>query len=64
MNKIPYYPESLMMSYGYQAAEHQGAVKCPLFQTLLLPLPLHPKEKPFLNLRTDFETPEKEKKWG
>jgi methionine-gamma-lyase len=33
MNKNPYSPESLMMSYGYKAAGHQGAVKCPLFQT-------------------------------
>ena len=26
-------PESLMMSYGYNPSEHQGSVKCPLFQT-------------------------------
>ncbi|MDR2927785.1 MAG: cystathionine gamma-synthase family protein [Cytophagaceae bacterium] len=25
--------ESLMMSFGYNASEHQGSVKCPLFQT-------------------------------
>ena len=26
-------PESLMMSYGYDASEHQGSIKCPLYQT-------------------------------
>ncbi len=26
-------PESLMMSYAYDAHEHQGAVKCPIYQT-------------------------------
>ena len=26
-------PESLMMSHGYNAHEHQGAVKCPIYQT-------------------------------
>ncbi len=26
-------PESYMMSLGYSAKEHQGAVKCPIFQT-------------------------------
>ncbi len=27
------YPESAMMSYGYNPAEYGGAVKCPIFQT-------------------------------
>ena len=26
-------PESLMMSYAYNAVEHQGSIKCPLYQT-------------------------------
>jgi methionine-gamma-lyase len=26
-------PESLMMSYGYEAARSEGAIKCPIFQT-------------------------------
>lgn len=26
-------PESLMMSYGYEAARSEGALKCPIFQT-------------------------------
>lgn len=27
-----FHPESLMMSHGFHAADHQGAIKCPLFQ--------------------------------
>jgi methionine-gamma-lyase len=29
----PLHPESLMMSYGYQPALSEGAIKCPIFQT-------------------------------
>jgi methionine-gamma-lyase len=29
----PLHPESLMMSYGYEPALSEGAIKCPIFQT-------------------------------
>lgn len=31
--KVSFYPETLMMSYGYKPELSQGAVKCPIFQT-------------------------------
>ena len=33
MSKNNYHPESLMMSYGYNPALSEGAIKCPIFQT-------------------------------
>jgi len=33
INGQPLRPESLMMSYGYDPARSEGAVKCPIFQT-------------------------------
>lgn len=33
MNKNRISPETLMLSLGYNAEAHQGAVKCPIFQT-------------------------------
>lgn len=33
MNENNYRPESLMMSYGYDPALSEGAIKCPIFQT-------------------------------
>jgi methionine-gamma-lyase len=33
INGHPLRPESLMMSYGYDPARSEGAVKCPIFQT-------------------------------
>lgn len=33
MKKRKLQPESLMMSLGYNAHEHQGAAKCPIYQT-------------------------------
>lgn len=33
MNDTNYRPESLMMSYGYNPALSEGAIKCPIFQT-------------------------------
>ncbi|MCB0623485.1 MAG: cystathionine gamma-synthase family protein [Saprospiraceae bacterium] len=32
-DKHRYHPESLMMSYGYDPALSEGAIKCPIFQT-------------------------------
>jgi methionine-gamma-lyase len=32
MMQSDFSPESLMMSFGYNAADHAGAVKLPLFQ--------------------------------
>jgi len=33
MDYKDFLPESLMMSYAFNASEHQGSVKCPLYQT-------------------------------
>lgn len=64
MNKIPYSPETLMMSYGYISANHQGAVKCPLFQTSTFAFNSAAEGKAFFELAYGLREPEKDEEMG
>jgi len=59
MQKKSYAPESLMMSYGYNASEHQGAVKCPLFQTSTFAFNSAREGKSFFELAYGLRKPDK-----
>jgi hypothetical protein len=48
-----FHPESLMMSHGFHAADHQGAIKSRFFRTLPLHSGLRRLESRFSNWPTD-----------
>ena len=51
-------PESRMMSHGFHAAEHQGAVKCPLFQNSTFAFKTAEDGKAFFELAYGLRKPE------
>ncbi|WP_010665566.1 cystathionine gamma-synthase family protein [Marinilabilia salmonicolor] len=64
MQKNFYAPESLMMSYGYHASEHQGAVKCPLFQTSTFAFNSAREGKAFFELAYGLREPNEGEEMG
>ncbi|PWD99159.1 cystathionine gamma-synthase family protein [Marinilabilia rubra] len=64
MKKNQYSPESLMMSYGYKASDHQGAVKCPLFQTSTFAFHSASEGKAFFELAYGLREPEAGEEMG
>ncbi len=64
MKEILYSPETLMMSYGYNSAKHQGAVKCPLFQTSTFAFNSAAEGKAFFELAYGLRKPEKGEEMG
>lgn len=64
MKKIQYSPESLMMSYGYKASDHQGSVKCPLFQTSTFAFNSASEGKAFFELAYGLRQPDEGEEMG
>jgi methionine-gamma-lyase len=64
MSKIPFSPETLMMSFGYNPANNQGAVKCPLFQTSTFAFNSAAEGKAFFELAYGLREPEKDEEMG
>lgn len=52
------YPESAMMSYGYDPADYSGAVKCPIFQTSTFVFPTAEEGKRQFELAYGLKTAE------
>lgn len=53
-----------MMSYGYHASEHQGAVKCPLFQTSTFAFNSAREGKAFFELAYGLREPDEGEEMG
>lgn len=54
----PMHPESLMMSYGYDPARSEGAVKCPIFQTSTFVFRTAEEGKAFFQVAYGLREPE------
>ena len=57
-------PESLMMSYAYNASEHQGSVKCPLYQTSTFVFKTAEEGKAFFEIAYGIREKRPEEKMG
>lgn len=63
-NHSLYSPESLMMSHGYRASDHQGSVKCPLFQTSTFAFKSASQGKAFFELAYGLREPDEGEEMG
>ena len=64
MSKIPLSPETQMLSFAYNSADHQGAVKCPLFQTSTFAFNSAAEGKAFFELAYGLREPSKGEEMG
>ncbi len=64
MEASNYSPESLMMSYGYDAYQHYGSVKCPLYQTSTFAFKTAEEGKAFFELAYGLRQPIEDEKMG
>lgn len=62
--KRKFKPESLMMSYGYNPAWSEGAIKCPIFQTSTFVFKTAEEGKSFFELAYGLRSPEREEQMG
>lgn len=62
--KRKFKPESLMMSYGYNPAWSEGAIKCPIFQTSTFVFKTAEEGKSFLSWPMACDRPKERNKWG
>lgn len=58
------HPESLMMSYGYDPALSEGAIKCPIFQTSTFVFKTAEEGKRFFQIATGQREPEPNEQLG
>ncbi|MCB0571253.1 MAG: cystathionine gamma-synthase family protein [Phaeodactylibacter sp.] len=64
MSHLKFKPESLMMSYGHHAADAQGAVKAPLYQTSTFAFRSAEEGKAFFELAYGLREPQGEESPG
>lgn len=64
MNKHQYFPESLMMSYGYKPELSEGALKPPVFQTSTFVFKTAEEGKAFFELAYGLRTKEQNEELG
>lgn len=60
----PLHPESLMMSYGYDPALSEGAIKCPIFQTSTFVFKTAEEGKAFFELAYGLRRPDPNEQIG
>jgi methionine-gamma-lyase len=60
----PLHPESLMMSYGYDPALSEGAIKCPIFQTSTFVFKTAEEGKSFFELAYGLRRPNPNEQMG